>query len=97
MFLIDFQFVDVNALTEELTQAHRNHLSSAYEDGELLFGGPKVPRSGGIILSMHKEREKLEALLNADPMVKAQQARYEITEFKPVFASPAQKQVIALT
>ncbi|AVX04367.1 hypothetical protein MXMO3_01842 [Maritalea myrionectae] len=94
MFLIDFHFNDLDALTPERTAAHRKHLGAAYEQGDLMFGGPKVPRTGGIILSTHATEAALRTLLDTDPLVQAKLASYTLTEFTPILASPAQSHVI---
>jgi len=84
MYLIDFQFANLPALTSEITQRHREHLAQAYESGELLFGGPKSPRTGGIIISRHSSRDDLEILLQSDPIIRLGLASYTIVEFTPV-------------
>lgn len=84
MYIIDFKFTDVSQLTEELTAQHRAHLAKEYADGRLIVGGPKSPRTGGIIVSQHQSADELNKLLLSDPIVKAKLATFEITEFTPV-------------
>ena len=89
MFLVDMTFTNFDAITPELTQAHRQHLTKEYEAGHLLFGGRKEPRTGGLILSRHPNKANLIQLLESDPFVMAGAANYQITEFVPVMAADA--------
>ena len=87
MFLVDFHFTNIEDLTNDLTMAHRQHLADAYKSDDLVFGGPKSPRTGGIVISRHKERHHLENLLATDPIVLAGLAAYTITEFNVALAA----------
>lgn len=87
MFLVDMIFTDVNRITPELTALHREHLEKEYGSRNLMFGGRKVPRTGGLILSRHVNVEDLTAVLESDPFVKSGAASYTITEFVPVMAA----------
>lgn len=87
MYLIDFVFHDSSQLTPELTQAHRNYLKPHYESQQLLFGGPKVPRTGGFILSQHRKPDEIQMILNEDPLIKSGIASYSILEFRPLMAA----------
>ena len=94
MFLVDFKFIDVNLLTQELSQQHRAHLATAYNNGQLLFGGPKVPRTGGLIISMHDNQQELEELLDTDPIIGANLATYEIVEFSPALMTDSMSPIL---
>lgn len=84
MFLIDLTFTQPLDAVDKCVQAHREYLASFYASGELLFGGRKQPRTGGIILSRHGSRDEVTAVFDADPLVKANLACYSVTEFEPV-------------
>lgn len=87
MFLVDMTFKDLKLITPELTQHHRDYLAEEYEKGNLMFGGRKQPRTGGVILSSHQDIESLQQMLTSDPFVKSGAVDYSITEFIPVMAS----------
>jgi len=87
MFLVDMNFTDMGKVTPELTTQHRDYLANEYRLNNLIFGGRKEPRTGGILLSKHHNIEALTQILNEDPFVKSGAATYAITEFTPVMAS----------
>lgn len=87
MFLIDFVFNDLASITPELTQSHRDYLQTEYSKNTLMFGGRKEPRTGGIVLSKHDNREDLETFLKQDPFITSGVASYSIVEFLPMMAS----------
>ncbi|MES0862564.1 YciI family protein [Ruegeria sp. SCPT10] len=94
MFLVDMTFTDPNSIPPEKTAAHRDHMVDEYAKGNLMFGGPKSPRTGGFILSTHRDQTDLLALLQKDPLVVAGLAQFEITEFKPVMAAQTYAEVL---
>jgi len=87
MFLINMEFIDLTKLTEKLTEQHRQYIAKEYLNNNLMFGGRKVPRTGGIILSRQSTRAEVVKLLDSDPFIKHGAASYSITEFIPVMAS----------
>lgn len=88
MYLVDMHFTHIEKITPELTHAHRSYLEKAYQSGNLLFGGRKEPRTGGILLSRHNSLAALQQLLDSDPFIQKGVATYSVTEFSPVMASP---------
>lgn len=87
MFLIDIVFQDIEQITPELTLAHRQYLVPHYENQTLLFGGRKIPRTGGIILAQHLDQDQIHTLMNQDPLIAGGHASYTITEFQAVMAA----------
>ncbi len=87
MFLIDIVFQDIEQITPELTLAHRQYLVPHYKNKTLLFGGRKVPRTGGIILAQHLSQEQVHSLMQQDPLIASGLARYTITEFQVVMTA----------
>jgi uncharacterized protein YciI len=87
MFLVDMVFTQVDKITAELTEQHRNHLAKEYKHKKLMFGGRKEPRTGGILISKHGSEAELRQVLNSDPFIKSGAVSYSITEFIPVMAS----------
>lgn len=96
MFLVDMQFTDLEKITPELTDAHRAYLAAQYQNNQLMFGGRKVPRTGGILLSLHQDKAELVAMLEADPFRQSGAVSYSITEFVPVMASPNYAEVLGI-
>lgn len=95
MYLVDMSFTDMAKITPELTDKHKSYLEQEYKSNKLLFGGRKVPRTGGILISQHANERELEKVLNSDPFVKSGAVTYSITEFIPVMASKAYENILA--
>lgn len=94
MFLVDMKFLDMDKITVELTQQHKAYLERQYQSNTLLFGGRKVPRTGGILLSQHATEQELRQVLDADPFIQSGAVSYSITEFIPVMASKDYTQIL---
>jgi uncharacterized protein YciI len=95
MYLVDMSFTDMTKITPELTNKHKLYLEKEYKTNNLMFGGRKVPRTGGILISQHANKHELKQVLNSDPFVKSGAVSYSITEFIPVMASKAYENIIA--
>jgi len=95
MYLVDMSFTDMTKITAELTNKHKLYLEKEYKTNNLMFGGRKVPRTGGILISQHANKHELKQVLNSDPFVKSGAVSYSITEFIPVMASKAYENIIA--
>lgn len=96
MFLINMQFTAPLTEIDKLVGAHRDYLLGKYESGTLLFGGRKVPRQGGIIISTQTEKADVEALLAADPLIENNLAEYTLTEFEPVMCNEKMVEILGL-
>lgn len=94
MYLVDLNFIDMNKITPALTNRHRQHLENEYKSSLLMFGGRKVPRTGGVLISAHPTKEALIDVLESDPFIVSGAASYVITEFDPVMASERYKEII---
>lgn len=95
MFLVDMNFTNMEKITPELTGKHKNYLEKEYQKNKLMFGGRKVPRTGGILISMHSSEQELVQVLESDPFIKSGAASYSITEFTPVMASKGFANILA--
>ena len=95
MYLVDMTFIDMAKITPELTNKHKNYLEQEYKSNKLVFGGRKVPRTGGILISHHANESELEQVLDSDPFVTSGAVTYSITEFIPVMASKAYEGIVA--
>ena len=83
LFVIEMRYVGEVAGVDELMDAHRAFLDRHYAAGTLLASGPKVPRSGGIILARGNSLEEIEALVAEDPFQQLDCLAYSITRFTP--------------
>jgi len=87
MFLVDMTFTDIEKVTVELTNQHKRYLEKEYKSGQLMFGGRKVPRTGGILISKHASEQALKQVLDLDPFINSGAVSYSITEFIPVMTA----------
>jgi uncharacterized protein YciI len=62
--------------------AHVRFLNKYYAAGNFLVSGRKIPREGGIILSVGKNREEIEAIVREDPFHEHGLADFRIIEFR---------------
>ncbi len=68
---------------DALYPAHFAWVQQHYDAGRFLGSGPRVPRTGGVIVGREESLEAFRALLAEDPFVQAGAAQYEIVEFTP--------------
>ena len=66
---------------EELTPIHREFLQTGYKAGMLLVSGPKVPRTGGIVIAKASSMEELAEFFKNDPYSLNDVADYSFIEF----------------
>ncbi|MEL7231084.1 MAG: YciI family protein [Pseudomonadota bacterium] len=83
LFIVDLHYIAPFDQIDPLIEAHIAFLNINYACGHFIASGPKVPRTGGVILATAESLEALETLLQGDPFHKAKVAKYTITEFHP--------------
>ena len=84
MFLLPLKYKVPIEHVERVTPVHREFLEQGYRAEKLLVSGPRVPRTGGVIVARVKTREEVDALIHEDPFFKEGVADYEIVEFQAV-------------
>lgn len=62
--------------------AHVRFLKKYYASGHFLVSGRKIPRDGGIILAVGKNRAEIEAIAAEDPFVRRGLADIRVVEFR---------------
>jgi uncharacterized protein YciI len=83
-FIVDIHYLIPAEQLGETTVEHRAFLQDGYQQGLLLYSGPKVPRTGGIIVARAESVEKLAEFFTNDPYQKKGVATYQFIEFNPV-------------
>jgi uncharacterized protein YciI len=68
----------------EIRPKHREFLKKGYDEGRILCSGPKMPRTGGIIIARGNSIEEISEFLSNDPYQKENAAEYQYTQFNPV-------------
>ncbi len=87
-FIVELTYtVPVEQIGDTVTE-HRSHLQIGFDRGWLLATGPKVPRTGGIIIARAPSLEELQAFFADDPYQKQNLATYRFVEFDPTRRQP---------
>jgi uncharacterized protein YciI len=82
MFVIELVY---KASLEEIDAhmaAHVRFLKKYYAAGNFLVSGRKIPREGGIILAVGKNRQEIEVIVKEDPFHRHGLADFRIIEFR---------------
>ncbi len=83
MFIVSIEYTVKLSKIDQFIAEHIKFLNKYYERGYFLSSGPKVPRTGGVILAKADSKEQLRVVLAEDPFYQKNLASYEITEFSP--------------
>jgi len=83
MFIVLLDYLQPLEQIEAHLTEHREFLDRHFSSGLFLASGPKVPRTGGVILVKAASRPELEAILSQDPFHRESLAQYQVIEFTP--------------
>lgn len=83
LFIVDLHYVASFDEIEPELDAHVEFLEENYASGHFIASGPKVPRTGGVIVATADTKGTLEQILAGDPFHAKKLAQYKITEFRP--------------
>jgi len=83
LFVVDLHYVASFDEIEPELDAHVAFLEENYASGTFIASGPKVPRTGGVIIATAENRDTLDRILAGDPFNTKTLARYTVTEFRP--------------
>jgi len=82
MFVVELIYkADLEEIDARM-RAHMAFLKKHYAEGRFLISGRKVPRDGGIILALGKNRDEIETIMREDPFCKHGLAEFKIIEFR---------------
>jgi uncharacterized protein YciI len=82
MFVIELSYTADLSQIDAHMKAHVAFLKKYYAAGKFLVSGRKIPRDGGIILALAKDKPELEAIVSEDPFYKHGLAEFRIIEFR---------------
>jgi uncharacterized protein YciI len=82
MFVIELIYKADLAEIDAHMAAHVIFLKKYYAAGNFLVSGRKIPRDGGIILAVGKNRREIEAIVKEDPFYEHALADFRIIEFR---------------
>lgn len=83
-FIIEIIYTVPLEEIEKTTIEHRTFLRTLYNKNLILMSGPKVPRTGGIVIARAESIEYAENLFKDDPYKEKNLAEYRFIEFKPL-------------
>jgi|SRR5688500_15021796 uncharacterized protein YciI len=82
MFVIELTYkADLAEIDAQMT-AHVAFLKKYYSAGNFLVSGRQIPRTGGIILAVGKDRRQIEEIIREDPFYIHGLADFRIVEFR---------------
>jgi len=82
MFVIELIYkADLSEIDAHM-RAHVRFLKKYYAAGNFLVSGRKIPRDGGIILAVGKDRAEIERIIREDPFHQHGLADFRIIEFR---------------
>ena len=88
MFVIELIYkADLEDIDAHM-KAHMRYLKAHYASGHFLVSGRKIPRDGGIILAVGKNREEIESIAAQDPFVANGLAEARVIEFRASQRAP---------
>ena len=82
-YIIHITYVVPQNEVELIRPQHRAYLKSFYDKGMMLFSGPRVPPTGGILVVRAEDDESIRQMIAHDPFNVNGIAAYEIVEMKP--------------
>ncbi|WP_030062123.1 YciI family protein [Streptomyces novaecaesareae] len=89
MFVLELTYTASMERIDAVLPRHIEWLEAHYAAGTFLASGRKVPRDGGVILAVGRDRAVIEALVATDPFVRAGLTEYRVTEFLATTTAPA--------
>lgn len=88
-FLIQLTYVKPIEVVQEFTDRHRAYLRTQFDAGILLFSGPRVPRTGGVLFGKAEDISVINSMIAADPFKTNGVAEYEVIEIAPTTWAPS--------
>jgi uncharacterized protein YciI len=82
MFVIELSYKVDLAVIDANMAAHVQFLKKYYAAGNFLVSGRKIPRDGGIILAVGKDKKQIEAIVQEDPFYAHGLADVRVIEFR---------------
>ena len=82
MFIVELIYKADLAKIDGAMRSHMAYLKKQYAAGTFVVSGRKIPRDGGIILAVGKNRQEIEAIAKQDPFCKLGLADFRVIEFR---------------
>jgi uncharacterized protein YciI len=82
VFIIELTYIANLARIDASMRAHMRFVTEHYASGHFVVSGRKIPRDGGIILAVGKDRAEIESIALQDPFVTKGLATARVIEFR---------------
>ena len=82
MFVIELVYKADLAQIDAHMRPHMAFLKKHYDAGHFVMSGRKIPRDGGIILAVGKDRQEIERIAREDPFFTHGLADVRVIEFR---------------
>lgn len=84
MFILQLSYIAPLDEVDRVRDEHMAWIAEQYAADRFLVSGPKVPRTGGVILTRPMPRDELDDLIASDPFTREGVAAYDVAEFAPM-------------
>jgi uncharacterized protein YciI len=88
MFVIELTYKVSLAEIDAHMAAHVAFLKKYYASGNFVVSGRKIPRDGGIIVAVGRNRQSIESIIKEDPFYAHGLADFRIIEFRASQRAP---------
>ena len=88
MFVIELIYKAPLPKIDAAMKAHVAFLNKRYASGHFLISGRKIPRDGGVIIALGKDRTEVEAIMREDPFCARGLADFRVIEFRASQRAP---------
>ena len=82
-YIIHITYVVPQNEVDLVRPEHREYLKLFYDNGTLLFSGPRMPPTGGILVAKAENDDFIKEMIASDPFSSKGIATYEIIEMNP--------------
>ena len=82
MFVIELNYIVRLSEIDAHMKAHMAFLRKYYASGHFVMSGRKIPRDGGIILAVARDRREIETIIREDPFHTHGLAELSVIEFR---------------
>lgn len=89
MFVIDLNYIVPLEKLDSHMPEHVKYLNKYYKLNKFVASGRKIPRTGGIILSIANSKEEIDQIIREDPFYRLKLAEFKVTEFHTSQVNPA--------
>jgi uncharacterized protein YciI len=81
VFVLSLNYTAPLSEVDRVREEHMAWIGEQYAAGRFVASGPKVPRTGGLILARGVTAEEIATIVASDPFTREGVAEYEVTEF----------------